>query len=526
MAALVAIVAAAGIVEGCGGSTRKDLGATGFRAYPLTIPQLPPQPVSTSDHPNIVFVLTDDLAWNLVQYMPHVQQMQRDGLTFSNYFVTDSLCCPSRASIFTGRYPHDTGVYKNNGPDGGFHVFFDRGEEDQTFATMLQAQGYRTGLMGKYLNGYTPARPEGTSGPYVPPGWNEWDVAGNGYPEFNYTLNENGSLVHYGRAPQDYLTDVVSGRAVDFIDRAASNRTPFMLELATFAPHSPFVPAPRNARDFPGLQVPRTPAFDVVGHDEPDWLKMYRPLSTRAITRLDEQFRRRAQSVEAVDAMIGRIEDELVAKGIAQNTYIVFSSDNGLHMGEHRLLAGKLSAFDTDIKVPLIVTGPGIPAGRQTTQLAENVDLAPTFADIGHAPVPLNVDGHSLVPLLHGQSADDWRNAVLVEHHGPELIPGDPDLPRHGAGNPPSYEAIRTAHAVYVEYDNGEREYYDLATDPFELNNLASRLPPAQLAMLHATLTAIVACHGGVACWSAEHGAPGLIAAGVHPRLHRPRRRR
>src|SRR6266498_2579002 len=134
------------------------------------------------DRPNIVFVLTDDLAWNLVQYMPHVQELQRRGMTFSRYYVTDSLCCPSRSSIFSGRFPHNTRVFGNKPPDGGFQVFHDRGEENSTFATALHDAGYRTAMMGKYLNGYFPADQ------HIPPGWDEWDVGGNAYAEFNYNL--------------------------------------------------------------------------------------------------------------------------------------------------------------------------------------------------------------------------------------------------------------------------------------------------------------------------------------------------
>src|SRR5262245_61517699 len=175
---------------------------------------------AAAKRPNIVFVLTDDLAWNLVRYMPHVQEMRRKGVTFGRYFVTDSLCCPSRASIFTGRFPHDTGIFTNGGADGGFQQFHARGEEATTFATRLQSAGYLTGMMGKYLNGYQPAARVDGSPRYVPPGWNEWDVAGNGYPEFNYRLNENGTLVSYGRDPEDYLTDVLAAKGAAFIDRA------------------------------------------------------------------------------------------------------------------------------------------------------------------------------------------------------------------------------------------------------------------------------------------------------------------
>ena len=156
-------------------------------------------PVASVDRkkrPNIVFVLTDDLATNLVQFMPHVLQMQKDGVAFRNYFVTDSLCCPSRASIFTGRYPHDTGVFRNFGPDGGYETFRSRGLERTTFAVALTATGYRTAMIGKYLNRYRPEQ-----GSPEAPGWTKWAVAGNGYQEFNYTLNQDGSLVRYGQNP-------------------------------------------------------------------------------------------------------------------------------------------------------------------------------------------------------------------------------------------------------------------------------------------------------------------------------------
>src|SRR3954449_2507225 len=150
----------------------------------------------TADHrhslrPNVIFILTDDLSSDLVQYMPNVQQMQREGMTFSNYFVTDSLCCPSRASIFSGQYPHNHGVLTNTPPTGGFSAFR-RGAEAETFATSLQDGGYRTSMMGKYLIGYRPA------GHYVAPGWSNWQVSGGGYAGFNYALSTNGRIAHFG----------------------------------------------------------------------------------------------------------------------------------------------------------------------------------------------------------------------------------------------------------------------------------------------------------------------------------------
>jgi N-acetylglucosamine-6-sulfatase len=462
-------------------------------------------PAAAAPRPNVVFVLTDDLSWNLVQYLPQVQKLQADGLTFRDYTVTDSLCCPSRSSILTGRFPHDTGVFTNGGADGGFGYFHGHGEEANTFATALQAQGYRTALMGKYLNGYEPADTQGGSLPYVPPGWTEWDVAGNGYPEFNYDLNENHKIVHYGNQPQDYLTDVLANKGTAFIAKSAAAHTPFLLEIATFAPHAPYTPAPRDANAFPGLTAPRGPAFDTLPTNAPPWLAGRTPLTQAEKTAIDVAFRKRAQAVQAVDRMIERLRAALTAAGVAGNTIVVFSSDNGYHMGQYRLNPGKMTAFDTDIRVPLVVAGPGIAAGTTSTAAVENIDLAPTFLASAGLPVPSVVDGRNLAPLLHGGSGAAWRTGSLVEHHGPDTLATDPDLPAPNSGNPPSYEALRTGTYTYVEYVDGSREYYDRTTDPHELNNLAGSLSTARLAQLHAALAALQNCHGGAACWTAGH---------------------
>jgi N-acetylglucosamine-6-sulfatase len=445
--------------------------------------------------------------------MPHVEAMQRTGLTFRNYFVSDSLCCPSRSSIFTGRFPHNTHVLDNAGRYGGFRAFYRRGEESHTFALALQRAGYLTGLMGKYLNGYLQGGPvgrhDGTAADvppgYVPPGWNEWSVAGWGYPEFNYTLNQGGVLYRFGHQPQDYLTDVLAQKGISFIDEAAQRHRPFFLELATFAPHFPYVPAPRNRHDFPGLKAPRPPNFNVLPTGAPLWLSHHAALTARQKAVIDRVFRRRAQSVQAVDLMIAEIEQTLRARGLSNSTYIVFSSDNGLHTGEYRLMPGKLTAFDTDIHVPLVVTGPGVRAGGTTANVAENVDLAKTFASIGGAR--LRGDGRSLLPVFHGQVAGGWRNAALIEHHSPLITTLDPDLQQPASGRPTTYEAMRTRDYLYVEYADGELEFYDLRRDPFELHNLISSLTPGQLSQLHLELMAMAHCRGA-RCWTASHVAP------------------
>jgi arylsulfatase A-like enzyme len=514
----LALVAVASLTVGVAASSEgsQDPRPAASPNLTATQPSAPRDLVAPSRRPNIVFILTDDLSMNLLQYMPHVRAMQHDGLTFNDYFVSDSLCCPSRSSIFTGNFPHDTKVFNNVGRRGGFREFYDRGEEQHTFAVALQNAGYRTAMMGKYLNGYGQQKGSvpGLPYTYVPPGWSEWDVAGWGYPEFNYSLNYNGELQQYGSQPKDYLTDVLARKGVDFIDTSAATGQPFFLELATFAPHSPYTPAPRDAAEFPGLRAPRPPNFDKLPTDPPRWLAHRPRLDGGQIAKIDSVFRRRAQAVSAVDQMIGQIEGALAANGLSSDTYLVFSSDNGLHTGEYRLMPGKMTAFDTDIHVPLVISGPGIPAGTTSDAMTENVDLAKTFTQIGGTN--LSGDGHSLVPLFGGGfTPADWRNAILVEHRGANLVPSDPDFQRSASGSPTSYEAMRTRRFLYVEYSDGEREIYNLVNDPFELHNLAGGLTLLQLEELHAEMLNLERCHTGLACWAAMHAEapPGLIGS-------------
>jgi N-acetylglucosamine-6-sulfatase len=471
-------------------------------------------PPNASGKPNIVFVLTDDLSMNLVRYMPSVLGLQQTGMTFDNYFVSDSLCCPSRTSIFTGNFPHDTGVLANQGKNGGFGAFHARGEENETFANALQSAGYRTAMMGKFLNGYLDPREgsDGVSDNYVPPGWNEWDVAGWGYPEYDYAMNVNGTVEHYGDQPADYLTDVIANKGVDFINQSAGSGQPFFLELASFAPHWPYTPAPRYADAFPGLTAPEDPSFDTLPTNPPQWLANRPPLTADQIAKINEGFRMRVQAVQAINDMIYKVQQALAVNHLTNNTYIVFSSDNGLHMGEYRLMPGKMTAFDTDIHVPLVVSGPGVPAGVHTDAMAENIDLAKTFTAIGGTTLPS--DGHSLLPVLNGATPTDWRNAILVEHHGPNLSPLDPDFQFTAAGNPVTYEAMRTTRYLYVEYTDGEREFYDLAADPYELHNIVDTLSADQLARLHTELLTIENCHTGATCWDAMHVSDGSTVNG------------
>ncbi|URN07029.1 sulfatase [Actinomadura madurae] len=448
--------------------------------------------------PNIVFVLTDDLSWNLIAHMPQVLQMQRDGLTFSNFIMADSLCCTSRATIFTGRYPHNTGVRTNFPPQGGYEVFRDKGGEQASFAPSLQKAGYRTALLGKYMNGYQPNDTQGGTKPYVPPGWSEWYVSGNGYPEYNYNLNENGRLVHYGAKPEDYLTDVLANKGVEFLKRSGGSEQPFFMQIATFAPHGPFVPAPRHTAKFGGLKAPRSPAFNEADiRDKPSWLRSHPALRRPGLARIDAGYRDRVRMVQSVDEMIGRIRTTVKDLGLDRDTYVVFGSDNGFHMGEHRLAGGKMTAFDTDVRVPFVVTGPAVPAGRSAREIAQNTDLAPTFQDLAGVRPPAATDGRSLAPFLRGAAPPDWRESALVEHVKPPPSPLDPDRQDSAPGAPTTYNAIRNDDMLYVEYEDGEREYYDRTRDPYELNNIAGTLTEQRRRHLSDLLYALTHCSGG-----------------------------
>jgi N-acetylglucosamine-6-sulfatase len=452
--------------------------------------------------PNIVLILVDDFSTDLMPNtndslainMPNLASMQREGLTFDNYFVTDSLCCPSRASIFTGLLPHNSGVLTNGGDQGGYGAFMAHGDDAKTFAVELQKAQYQTAMTGKYLNEYN----ETSDG--VPQGWNEWAVASNGYAGYGYTLNHNGLILN----PPDHLTDTIALIGSEFINRVAPG--PFFLELASFSPHAPFTPPLRYADAFPGVIYPKTPAFGARPDAKaPDWLKIIPPLKLAAYDNFNRAYRLRLQSSQGVDDMIGAVRQTLELAGLTQSTYVIFTSDNGFHMGEYSLRAGKRTPFDTDIKVPLIIVGPGIAAGRHIDDIAMNIDLFPTFVELAGLPPVPTVDGHSLVPLLFGLPGA-IRKMAVVEHTHAVSTPGDPDAADPKAGDPPDYVALRLKKALYVEYLDGSGTvgFYDLRTDPYALHNVAGTLSRVRRAALHNIAVANHACVGAIECGAAQ----------------------
>src|SRR5262249_45513327 len=211
-----------------------------------------------------------------------------------------------------------------------------------------------------------------------------------------------------------------------------TSREPFFLYLATFAPHKPAIPAARHADLFPGLRAPRTPSWNEADvSDKPAAYRGFPPLAPDDVTYIDRLYRRRIQTLQAVDEMVARVVAALAARGRLDDTYVVFTSDNGFHMGQHRQLPSKYTAFEEAIHVPFLLRGPGVPAGRVIDALAETVDLAPTFAALAGARLPIDPDGRSLVPLWYPSPPADWRHAVLIEER---------EIPRP-AGGPTSVRA-------------------------------------------------------------------------------------
>jgi N-acetylglucosamine-6-sulfatase len=446
--------------------------------------------------PNIVFILADDMRKDDLKYMPKTRNLlQEKGITFQNAFVSNALCCPSRATIMRGQYSHNTGVWTNhNSTIGGWQAYKTNGDEKDNVATRLDDTGYRTAFIGKYLNGYHHTT-------YVPPGWDRWfatfDPAGGSFRYYDYDINDNGTIRHYGSRERDYKTDVLSRKTNAFIAHSASLGKPFFAYVTPIAPHLPSIPAPRDAHTFDGLNAPRLPSFnerDV--SDKPSWIRKLPRLTSDQITKIDNLHENRVESLQAVDDLVQGVVGKLKNAGVMSNTYVFFTSDNGWLHGEHRIPKGKARPYEGDVHMPLVVRGPGVAADSKTAKLALNTDYLRTFTNLAGAKSPPYVDGRSLRPVLKG-NATTWRHAILLEA---------------AAKHSPAYTAIRTLSTnttkrkyerKYVEYTGRARELYKLDRDPYELaNRYNAAKPPSGLA---SRLQALKRCSAHT-CRAAEDG--------------------
>ena len=463
-------------------------------AHPVRFPEVQPNEprphTAGSPRPNIVFIITDDQDTETLNYMPRVKRLLADeGTAFTNMFVTTPQCCPSHVTILTGKYPHNSGVLNNwFDSGGGFQTFVNNGGDKSTIATWLQASGYRTARFGKYLVEY-----ENTT--YIPPGWSEWYAYYGSGKYFNYTLNENGTQVAYGNAPSDYSTDVLTEKVIDFIDRPEENE-PFFVFFAPAAPHGdgvpngPATPAPRHKGMFVGTQAPRTPSFNEADvSDKPRAISSLPLLTAAQVTAIDSEYQTRIESLQSVDEAVERIVNRLAALGQLENTYVIFTSDNGYHLGQHRLRNGKTQVYEEDIRVPLVVRGPRVPVATTRDHLVATIDFAPTLAKLAHVKPNHVVDGQSFDKLFHRnpKSSAEWRKDFLVE-----VYRRNPPL-----GNGDAIRAVRSLDGVlYAEYQSGPKELYDLTTDPFELVSQHNLAPPEYLNALSVRLAELATCAG------------------------------
>ena len=465
------------------------------------------QAAGTQDRPNIVFVLTDDQMPGTENRMNALQRdLVREGVKFANTTSTFPLCCPGRATLLRGQYAHNTGIYGNSPPAGGWRKFKARELHRSTFATWLDERGYQTGHFGKVMNNY---REEGKS--RIPPGWDRW-YAWNGVDMGWTSVNDQGNQKPLDRQEADSL---VADEALGFLDSRLRGPSGPVLAYVNFgAMHQPYAHAKVDDKKFTGVGVPRTPAFNEKDvRDKPAYVRNQPRLSNKEISRLDRDYRNGLRSLMRVDRFIADATDLLRRRGELDNTYFVYYTDNGVHFGQHRFGHGKLQPYEEDVNFPLIVRGPGIPSGVVNTDLVGNHDIAPTIAEMAQIPpsqVPAFVDGRSVLGLAQSPNTAPWtRTAILGEREIDGVAPNRWDMLRMKDS-----EGVK----VYTRHETGpgegDREYYDLRQDPHQLHNALgaedTTYPAPDAATLNhyeERLDALYAC-AGQSCRTAEDAPP------------------
>jgi arylsulfatase A-like enzyme len=466
---------------------------------------------SAAPRPNIIVIETDDQTLAEMSVLPKTRRLIGDeGVTFQNNFDSFSLCCPSRATLLTGQYSHNNGVRDNKLPNGGYYKL----DSTNTLAVWLQRGGYYTAHVGKYLNGYGTRNPQ-----EIPPGWSDWhgSVDPTTYRYYNYTLDENGVLNTYckTRAPSCYQTDVYAAKATEIIRRQVPRAQPLFMWVAFLADHAGAPadpddpknlgtpsPAPKYRNAFAGLPLPTPPNFNEADMSDKPAAMQRRPVLTQArINAIRESYQQRRETLLSVDDAVESIVNALVATGELGHTLIIFTSDNGFFHGEHRVAAGKVLWYEPSIRVPLLMRGPGIPPGVRRKQPTMNIDYAPTIVDAANVKPGRVMDGISLLPLARDGRREPGRD-LLVDN-------------QPGAAH---FDAIRTRRFKYAEYTTGEREMYDLARDPYELQSVHNDPRYTALrASLAERLHRLVSCAGA----SCRVGPPARLAVRcVRHRLH------
>jgi N-acetylglucosamine-6-sulfatase len=522
--------------------------------------------------PSFVVIQTDDQTLNglyaafkaspgapATRAMPNtLDLLAKRGMTFSRYYVSYPLCCPSRVTLLTGRYAHNHNVRGNVPPEGGYTGFSVRNAMHHNIAVWLHQAGYRTIHVGKFLNGYGDEPFD--NGRTVPPGWDAWHTvlnADTNHYYYGYTMNDNGRIDgpfgdsgswetrEYGvrddpgcpfapanGQPCYYETDHLTMNAVEEL-QATPPEQPLYLQLDYTAPHGDFrhpagpEPAPRHYGWFEGAPLPHDSAeglneADV--KDKPRFIREAPLLTPGELHTYRVYYDKQLEALRSVDDGVKMIVQTLAQTSRLHNTYILFTSDNGFFFGEHRLAGGKFLAYEPSTHLPFLIRGPGIKPGSSSGELVANIDIAPTILELAGVKTDTSIDGRSMVPFLHDPSLRTNRPILFesfVETNDVEENGGGPPVsststaaggsgggptvnarPSRGAGAsiaapPKDYAGIRLGPWKYIEWPDGEKELYDIETDPNELHNRVREpnLFPIRH-FLHAQLLRLESCIG------------------------------
>jgi N-acetylglucosamine-6-sulfatase len=486
-------------------------------ALALAFGRTPAAAAIATGRPNVIVIQTDDEDMREMyqtftnpqgQHVPVMRKtlrlLGRAGVTFGNYYVSDSLCGPSRATYLTGEYAHNNGIEGNNNETtsgGGYPNFIRSAAAHHNLAVWLQRAGYRTIHIGKFLNRY--GEPPYTTPTEEPPGWSDWQSLigeSSNHHFYGYELNENGTVQgpfgNIGYEPKDavscpfyappesggcnYQTDVLTQRTEEQINASTQIGKPFYLALDYVAPHGDEhppagpEPAPRYYGSLATLHLPRPPNFNEADvFDKPSFIRDLPPLTPGEIHSITVEYQNELEALRSVDDGVERIVDTLRQDGQLNNTYIFFTSDNGYFEGEHRIKRSKFLPYESSTHLPMLLRGPGLPHGVTSNALVSNVDLAPTILKIAGARADSPLDGISMLrfaehPLMRSQ------RAVLLESffgNSTDAAEAKAESVRNNSAPPISYVGIRLGPYKYVEYVDGEKELYNLQSDPYELTS-------------------------------------------------------
>lgn len=466
---------------------------------------------------NIVLILVDDQDVELggMTPMKKTRGLIGDaGVVFANAFAVTPLCCPSRSAVLTGKYPHNHLVRNNSLSGNCSSAQWQKVMEPQAIPVYMKKSGYQTFYAGKYLNQYGHPTVGGVA--HVPMGWDHWHGLVGNSKYYNYTLSVNGAAEKHGDNYQrDYLTDLIANRSVEFLE-SRKRHVPFFMVLATPACHSPWTEAPRYSKSYISTKAPRHGSFNVHGKNK-HWLirQAKTPMKNTSIQFLDNAFRKRWQTLLSVDDLVEKVIKTLEQVKELNNTYIFYTSDNGYHTGQFSLPIDKRQLYEFDIRVPLLVRGPGIKPKQNIKEPVLNIDLAPTFMNIAGYDTWKSMDGRSFLPLVDpSQNKTHWRTDFLVEYTGEGKDKADPMCPHVGPGETEcfpdcvcedafnnTYACVRTLSKInlqYCEFADRENfvEVYNLTSDPHQLTNLAKAVDPTLLVKMNQRLIKLESCSG------------------------------